>query len=224
MPLTLIILHGWGQTSSDWTVMTQMLTKELPVIALDLPGFGEEPLQNPNWTIPDYANWAASQLEKIPDDKIILGHSFGGRIASYIASTRPTWLKGLILDGAPSIYRPSLKIRTKIFLAKIFKKLKLKKFFVARNNGLIDADNRGLGKIFRNAVYFDQTETLPKISVPTLLIWGEYDSEVPIKIAMEMKTLIPKSLLRIIDGVGHDSQMENPYLFYGITKNFIKNI
>lgn len=220
----LVILHGWNQSSSHWDMIIQMLEKDFSVITFDLPGFRNEPLEDKNWTIPDYANWVTSKLENIQGDKIILGHSFGGRIASYIASNRPKWLTGLILNGAPCIYRPSLMIKTKILLAKVLKMLNLKKIFVAKNNELVNADNNGLGKVFRNAVSFDQTKILSQISVPTLLIWGEYDSIVPLRIAKEIQTLIPNSKLSVIDQVGHHAQQENPYLFYGITKNFLKNL
>jgi len=221
---TLIILHGWGESSSDWLMFKQMIEKDFSITCFDLPGFGNEPLKNSDWTIPDYANWVVQKLKGIPGSKIILGHSFGGRIGSYISSSRPPWLKGLILDGAPCLYRPNLKVMAKIFLAKILKMLNLKKIFPVKNTELINADAKGLGKIFRNAASFDQTKILPNINVPTLIIWGEHDSIVPIRIAKEMQTLIPKSKLSVIDQVGHHAHQENPYLFYGITKNFIKSL
>lgn len=221
---TVVILHGWGQDSSDWAVFKKMLEKDFSVVALDLPGFGEELLEDKNWTIPDYADWVTSRLGEIQGDKIILGHSFGGRIASYIASNRPKWLKGLILYGAPCVYRPSLQIKIKIRLAKILRGLNMRKLFAVKNTELANADGAGLGKVFRNAVPFDQTESLSQIAVPTLLVWGEYDSTVPLLIARRIQTLITTSKLAIIDQVGHNAHLENPYLFYGIVKNFIKNL
>lgn len=222
MKPTLVILHGWNQSSSDWLTLKQMLDKKFSVVMFDLPGFGNESLKNKKWSIPDYAEWVISKTDDIQGDKIILGHSFGGRIASYIASTNPKWLKGLILYGAPCIYRPSFKIRTKIFLAKILKFLHLKKVFISKNIELVSADKHGLGNVFRNTVSFDQTKFLSKITVPTLLIWGEYDSAVPLKIAKEIQSLVPKSRLSIINKTGHNAHQENIYLFYGITKKFIE--
>jgi pimeloyl-ACP methyl ester carboxylesterase len=73
-------------------------------------------------------------------------------------------------------------------------------------------------------VPFDQTEVLEQIKVPALLIWGEKDEPVPLKIALEMNELIPNSKLEIIEGVGHQTGQEAQYLFYGIVKNFIQNL
>lgn len=224
MKVSLVIIHGWNQNSSHWSILVKMFQKIIPVIIFDLPGFGNEPLQNKNWSIPEYATWVAQKIESTSGDKILLGHSFGGRIASYIASSNPLWLKGLIIYGAPCIYRPSSKIKLKIFIAKILKFLKLKNLFIVKNAELLNADNNGLGKIFRNAVNFDQTKSLPNIKAPTMLIWGEYDSAVPLRIAYEIDSLVQESKLVVMDQVGHNAHSENPYLFYGITKKFIETL
>lgn len=224
MSQTLVILHGWGQSSFEWKQLREMLEKDFRVVVLDLPGFGGEPMLSPVATIPEYADWVVSKLNAIEGDKVILGHSFGGRIGSYIASSKPVWLKGLILYGSPSLYRPSLDVKVRIILFKIAKALGLKKAFTMRPKDLKDADKKNMGQIFRKAVVFDQTELLPKIDVPTLLVWGENDSAVPLRIAIEMKALIPNSTLSILDKVGHNAHLENPHLFYGIIKNFLTTL
>ncbi len=221
---TIIILHGWGHSSAYWSEMKKMLEKDFQVFAIDMPGFGDEPLVEDSWSIPDYANWVIEKLKKIPGDKVLLGHSFGGRVSSYIASGQPQWLRGLILDGSPSIYRPSFRTRFKIKIAKILKKLNIKGIFNSGNQELLHADKSGKGKIFRNVVSFDQTDLLPKINVSTLLIWGEKDYIVPLRIGREMQALIPKSELVVVDNAGHQVHTDNPFLFYGVTKKFVKGL
>lgn len=224
MSLTLIILHGWGQSTSDWLQIKTMYEKDFSTTAFDLPGFGNEPLISSDWGVPEYSKWVKERIKSIPGDKVILGHSFGGRIASYVAHENPEWLKGLILYGSPSIYRPSQWIKAKSLIAKYLGKLNVSKSFKSKNKELIQADSIGLGSIFRKVVVFDQTSQLPNIKIPTLLVWGEYDDSVSLLIAKEMKSLIPNSSLTIIDQAGHNAHKENTYLFYGITKNFIKSI
>ena len=221
----ILILHGWGQHSGLWDNLRKMYAADGFIVhAWDLPGFGNEPTKTNCTTIPDYSNWVEQKIkhEKIDKNLYIIGHSFGGRIASYLTSKNPTYLSGLILHGAPSLYRPSLKTRIKILLAKILKIFKIKKTAL-KNQELLTADSGGLGKIFRNVVLFDQTLLLPNITTPTLLIWGEYDTAVPVSIAKKMHQIIPGSELFIIKNYGHSAYRENIYLFYGITKNFIEN-
>ncbi len=220
---TLVILHGWGQSSANWQIFTQMLG-DIQVVLIDLPGFGKEPLIDKNWGVPEYAQWAGDRIASLGKNEVVLlGHSFGGRIASLLACENHTWLKGLILYGSPSIYRPTTFIKFMGMLAKVAKRLGLRRK-KSYNLNLTEADRTGLGEIFRKVVPFDQTSSLGKISVPTLLIWGEKDTEVPLKIACEMKELIPQSKLKIMPGLGHNAHLENPNLFYGLIKKFLETI
>ena len=219
--MTLVILHGWGQSSEFWQEFISRF-EDTKIIALDLPGFGKEPIISPNWGIPEYANWVKEKIEAVNlKDVVLLGHSFGGRIASYVASVNPNWLNELILYGAPCIYRPSKKTKLKIKTYKFLKTLGLKG--KSNNQELTDADNKGLGKIFRKVVVFDQTEILKNIKVKTLLVWGENDIECPIEIGKEINNLIPSSQLIVLDNLGHNAHLENSNLFYGTIKNFIQN-
>jgi pimeloyl-ACP methyl ester carboxylesterase len=225
----LIILHGWGQHAKIWDPFVSQIGDIIETQAWDLPGFGKEPLVSDEWGVPEYADWVVEKVDEefaAGTEIILLGHSFGGRVSSWIASQNPDWLSGLILSGSPSIYRPSFGLKFRIRLYKFLKKILpssvLKKIFKPKS--LNTADSAGKGKIFRKVVPFDQTEVLEQIKVPALLIWGEKDEPVPLKIALEMNELIPNSKLEIIEGVGHQTGQEAQYLFYGIVKNFIQNL
>lgn len=223
---TIVVLHGWGHSKELWENFKNTLATDARVVALDLPGFGAEPRPNETWGIPEYKEWAKRKIEEVRDgnDVILLGHSFGGRIASLVASERPSWLKALVLYGSPSLRRPSLEIKLKIKVAKIMKRFGLKAKIVKPHSDLRVAEESGMGDILRNIIEFDMTKELPKISVPTLLVWGRYDKPVPLRVANEMHSLIQGSKLVVMDDVGHNAHLENPTLFYGIIKKFIKNI
>lgn len=220
--MKIIVLHGWNQDKNSWKKFQSQFPND-EVILFDLPGFGDEPLINEDWGIPEYAAWTHKRIEGFGEDNVVLlGHSFGGRIASFLASQRPSWLKGLVLYGAPALYRPRTSIRLKISAAKILKGAGFSGS--ANNEELRDADNKKMGLIFRKSVLFDQTELLGKINVPTLLVWGSDDRDVPLQIAHEMKQLIPGSKLVIVDNVGHNVHLENSNLFYGTIKKFLESL
>ena len=221
--VTLVILPGWRQTKEDWAVAASRFSG-INVIILELPGFGKTPLIDDAWGVPEYSDYVNEKIEKLRLDNIVLlGHSFGGRIASYIASQQPAWLKGLILYGAPCLYRPTLKAKLLSKIAPFAKKLGFSKK-LSRNKELLEADNAGLGKIFRKTVGFDQTELLPKINATTLLLWGRNDTEAPLRLAQEMHTLIPNNTLEIIDNSGHHVHIDNQYIFYGKVKAFLDTL
>ncbi|MFZ3301277.1 MAG: alpha/beta hydrolase [Microgenomates group bacterium] len=223
MAVKIIILHGWSQDKGLWQDLAYKLGKKSK--AIDLPGFGKEKIINSNWGVPDYAKWVEDKIKQKEDKIILIGHSFGGRIAAEIASHKPEWLKGLILSGAPCIYRPDTKTKAKIILSKIAK-LVIPRSFQGKYlpKDLKKAKKMGLETTFRKTVIYDQTKNLRKINVPTLLIWGENDVDAPIRISYEINKLINKSQLKIIDGAGHNSFLENPNLFYSYVKKFTENI
>ncbi len=220
--MRILFLHGWGQDKNVWNNIISKFEREAG--AIDLPGFGKEKLVSKNWTISDYAKWVISKIDK--DKKyVIVGHSFGGRVAAEIASKNPKWLSGLVLSAAPCVYKPSNKTKLKILIYKF-----LKNFVPSRLRGLfysIDQKNAkklGLYNIFKNSVVYDQKKSLSKIKVPTLLIWGEADSDVPLRIAIDINRLIKNSQLRSIEGATHNSFIDNPNLFYGYVRSFIQSI
>jgi len=218
--MKIVLLHGWGHNKKLWDNIASKLGKN--VIALDMPGFGDEPLIKDDWGIPEYAKWVESKIAKYKD-VILIGHSFGGRISAEIASKKPKYLKALILSGSPNIYRPSLNTKIKIYIYKLFKNFvpkNIRKIFYS--NDLKESGK--LEKIFRKVVTYDQTEQLKKINVPTLLIWGENDQEAPLRLAHEINKLIKDSELKVIENAGHNTFLDKPNLFYAYVKKYISNL
>lgn len=222
----LVILHGWMQDKASWEALASKFELLESTKMIELPSFGDEPMINQTWGVPEYAEWVKKKIEQHNwQNVILLGHSFGGRLSSLIAAERPNWLRGLILYGAPCLYRPKRSIRLKILLAKVFKHLlpaSIKQRL--QTEDVRSAEEQGLGKIFRRTIGFDQTHLLLKIHVPTLLIWGEQDQSVPLAMAKEINQLIPESQLEILPGLGHNAHLESPTLFYGKVKSFLEHL
>ena len=206
--MKVIILHGWGQNKEHWRTLAEKLGNN--VTCLDLPGFGQEKIVDNNWGVPEYAKWVENQIKDYKS-VILIGHSFGGRITTEIAGKRPNYLKAIVLSGSPSIYRPTLSTRLKIFVSKFGKFIipyKLKMYLLPKD--LRKAVNRDLENTYKKVVMYDQTKQLNNITIPTLLIWGSDDKIVPIKIAHEINRLVKNSNLKIIDKAGHNSFLDNP--------------
>lgn len=217
--MKIVILHGWGHNAELWQDLASRFGKD--AIAITMPGFGNEPLIKSDWGVPEYAKWVEKKISKYKD-VILIGHSFGGRVASEITSKQPKFLKALILSGAPCLYRPTLSLKLKIKSYKLIKHIIPTNFRKLFYSGDLKRAGK-LEKVFRKVVNYDQTEQLQKIKVPTLLIWGENDKDVPLRIAFEINSLIKNSELKIIENTGHNSYLENPNLFFGYVQNFISN-
>lgn len=221
-----IIIPGWLHGKREWAGAGSYLPSH-NITVLELPGFGDTPLVSNMWGVPEYAEWVLAHIKDRHEPFVLVGHSLGGRIASYLAGTHrlPQTCSGLVLYAAPSLYRPSCMVRAKSGLAHFLRVSGLAHFvpMSLKPSDTQDADARNLGQMFRRIVTFDQTTILPSVTVPTVLLWGEHDTSVPLRIAHEMQKLIPHSTLRIIDNVGHNAHLENKSLFYATLEDVLKN-
>jgi pimeloyl-ACP methyl ester carboxylesterase len=67
----------------------------------------------------------------------------------------------------------------------------------------------------------DLTSCLPAISVPTLIIWGENDTTMPLTAARTMERLIPDSGLVILKSAGHYPFLDQGYAFGKVLDSFL---
>jgi pimeloyl-ACP methyl ester carboxylesterase len=63
---------------------------------------------------------------------------------------------------------------------------------------------------------------LPRIDVPTLLIWGELDERSPLGVARQFKEAIPYAELVVIPGAGHVSNLEAAEPFNNAVREFCR--
>ena len=67
----------------------------------------------------------------------------------------------------------------------------------------------------------DLRDVLPRIQVPTLLLYGELDERSPLHVATELEARIPPANLVVIPNVGHISNAEAPEAFNACVREFL---
>lgn len=205
---TVVALHGWGRNRSDWGSTLE----GLDALALDQPGFGATPAPEEAWGSKEYADWLAKILEGL-DRPVLVGHSFGGRVAVQLAATRPELVRGVILTGVP-LFRPKTGGKPKRAY-RIGRWLHAKGLIPeARMEALREkygsTDYRNAKGIIRdifvkvvNESYADQLAAIPK-DLPVRLIWGENDTAAPVWMTGEaMEILGDNATLEIVPGSAH---------------------
>jgi pimeloyl-ACP methyl ester carboxylesterase len=232
-----LILHGWGGSSDSWEKIQKSLSLNgYQVFCPDLPGFGKSQIPSVPWSLQDYLEFSLTFAGKINlNNFILLGHSFGGRIAIKIAAEHPSFVKKLILlDPAGIKIKPSLKTRLILlaaFLGDIIFSLKplVKLKDLARNVFYFFLKKRDYvkaGEIMRetmkNILSSDLSSLLCFIKAETLIIWGEKDKIVPVKYSAVFKKNISGSSLEIIPKSGHSPHLESPDLLSEKILNFIR--
>jgi pimeloyl-ACP methyl ester carboxylesterase len=68
----------------------------------------------------------------------------------------------------------------------------------------------------------DQRDLLPRIAVPTLLVWGERDARSPLSVARQFEEAIPDTKLVVIPDCGHISNLERPEQFNEAVREFCR--
>lgn len=232
----IVFLHGWNNDSSTWLPLTKQFNKsEYSIYLLDLPGFGASEIPKKVLTLNDYANevekfMASQELKNVT----VVGHSFGGRIGIVLASHKSNNLQKLVLIGTPGIpIELSLKnkmLRFTVNLFKIFTVLipsKLMANFKKRIRKRIYGDdyiaNTLMMDIRNQAIEQDLTKNISRISVPTLIIYGEEDSEYPDIVARKMNKLIPNSRLSVFSYASHFIHLQKPQIILKMIEDFIND-
>lgn len=208
-----LALHGWGRRGNDFAAVLEGLSG----IAPDLPGFGASPVPGEAIGADAYADIVVEVLESFDRPPVLVGHSFGGRVAVCLAAKYPERVGPLVLTGVPLIRihaarRPPAGYR----LAKWLNGLGLvsdeRLERERRNRG--SNDYRAAEGVMRDILVKVVNESyegqLRRIASPVQLLWGEDDAEVPLSVAESSQALIGESSLEVLAGVGHFVPLEAP--------------
>ena len=217
-----ILLHGWGQNIKMMDPLGKNLGDNFKITILDLPGFGSSEIPNFAYNINDYTELLYEFLQELKiENPILIGHSFGGRIAINYASLYK--VDKLVLFGSPFIVRKNNGLKVKIL--KSLKNISiLNNLAETMKNYLGSEDYKEAKGVMREilvkTVNTDLRESASKIKAPTLLIWGENDVAVPISEAKELEKTIKDSALIVLPGT-HYCYLENLNRVVSILEHFI---
>lgn len=213
-----LLLHGWGATLGTFDQLAAHLVETgHTVYRFDFPGFGSSPHPGAAWSVGDYVDLTAAFIGKMKIKKLkaVVGHSFGGRVIIKGVATGKLRPERLILMAAAGI-RPKPTFRKAAFtaiaktgkvvtalpgLAGVRQKLQKKLYSAAGSSDYLQAG--AMQQIFINTIKEDLTEYLDKITRPTLLVWGEHDTETPLADGKIMQQHIASAELVVVPQAGH---------------------
>ena len=219
----IILLHGWGQNIEMMKPIGDNLAGNFRITIIDFPGFGESEEPSEAWNISDYANMLELLVKELKIKKpIVMGHSFGGRVAIRYSANNP--IEKLVLFGSPCVrlqQKQPLKVR-------VLKKLKtlpgMDKFgeFMKKYIGSRDykAASPMMRQILVNTVNEDLSAYASQIEEPTLLSWGDNDTEAPIEEAKMLEKIMPDAALIVLPGT-HYAYLENLGQILNILHSFL---
>lgn len=218
----IILLHGWGQNIEMMKPLGDYFCDRFRITILDLPGFGESDEPKNTWTIDDYELMLEDFINKLKIKKpIVIGHSFGGRLAIRYCARNP--IEKLVLFGSPCI-RIQEALPLKVRMLKTLKKLPgMDKIGEYMKQYIGSRDYKAASPVMRQTlvevVNEDLSHYAKEIEEPTLLIWGQNDTEAPVAEAKELEKIMIDAALIVLPGT-HYAYLENLQQVVNILNNF----
>lgn len=216
-PPRVLALHGWGRHGADFKNSLMGISAFAP----DLPGFGASPPPADVIGAEGYADILSEMLPEFDRPPVLIGHSFGGRIAVCLAARYPDEIGPVILTGAPIVRsgvgrRPRISYRIVRSLNRIGIISDRRMESLRRQSG--STDYRSATGVMRDILVKVVNESyepqLRDMQSPVVLLWGELDDEVPVSVAEMTAGVIDQADgdvdLRVLEGVGHHVPIEAP--------------
>ncbi len=227
----LMLLHGLFGALSNWEGVVNRFSTHFRVVIPMLPIYEmpikEAGLEGLRGFVEDFVE--AKKLENM----IIMGNSLGGHVGLLYTLHNPTKVARLVLTGSSGLFENAMggsyprrgsydyirervsytfydpKVASDDLVSEVFETTKS----IPKCMRIV--------AIAKSAQRNNLANDLPKIQVPTLLVWGLNDTITPPMVAHEFNRLIPKSELKFIDKCCHAPMMEHPETFNELVEEFL---
>ena len=243
----LVLLHGFPFDRSMWGGQSEVLSARWRVITPDLRGFGETPLGDGGTaTMDEMAEDLAALLDALNVGRAVLGGlSMGGYVAFEFFRRFPRRVRALVLadtrpqadtdegrrtreENARKVLRDGIRPLADSMLPKLLSASTLEggPDVVERVRSMMLAVRpEGAAAALRGmAARRDQTELLPRIDVPTLILVGAEDAITPPSDAEAMAAKIKGARLVRVEGAAHLSNVERPGEFNRALVDFVDGL
>ena len=244
-----VFVHGFTFTASMWEPQIPVAVEAgRRAVAPDLPGFGRSavPADRSAYSIDGYADLVAALVGELGLGHVVLvGLSMGGYIALAVARRHPEVLAGLVLaDTRADPDTPEGRQTRSDQQALVEERHDVTPLVDGLLNRILaEAGPRHaelgatLGDMMRSTApagwigaleamkqRCDQTDLLPSIAVPTLVVVGEGDVIAPVEVQEAMAKAIPGAHLEVVPDAGHIANLENPEVFNRAFAEFLSTL
>lgn len=239
----ILLLHGMSSSGDNYRETMHTLADTRWLIAPDIPGFGQSDETQP-YTIDHLVEWLAAFREVLnlpPMD--LVGHSFGGALATSFALSYPEDVNSLLLS-APALLAA---VAYPDFVKKMMIWLRLPESGTAvsqserlvqqsvRNSSFapenFDDDvwerrvleyhhARASAEVLKALAFYDVRPELPRLQLPVCIVWGEQDPVLSINDLNELEELLPQVEVHRLPECGHIVMLEKFEEFIRIAKGF----
>ena len=238
----IVLIHGLGASAERWEFVIPEFSKHYRVVVPDLIGFGHSDKPLVDYTTEFFTDFISSFLNKLKiKKKKMIGSSLGGQITVDYASQNLDSVENLVLVSPSGIMKHSTPALDAYVMAALYPdsegaknafqmmagprqqvKQRIIEDFVERMK-LPNAKMAFMSTLLGLKSAEVITKSLMKITIPSLIIWGEHDPVIPIKYADEFVSSIQDCRFYMMDNCGHTPYVDDPSGFTKLVCDFIDN-
>jgi pimeloyl-ACP methyl ester carboxylesterase len=218
----LIVLHGAGGLRH--APAHDLLAERRRVVLFEAPGFGESPANERSGSLEELAGTMLAAVTALGVERFaLMGTSFGGKLALWMAVGAPDRVAHLVL-AAPAAIRPEGRPR--------LSPEERRAVLYAHPERLrpppppsadVEAKQEALvGRLMGPARDEALEAHLPELQVPTLVVFGTEDRLVPPEMGRHYRELLPSCSLIFVYDAGHVMEEERPEAFTAVVGDFLE--
>lgn len=231
--LPVVLLHGYGESLIAWRGVFDQLSAGADVIAFDLPGAGLSDKPATGYQTDALAADILAACESLGIRRAVLvGHSMGGAVAVAAALAAPDRVAALVLVDPAVMSAPLLPDTTRTATTREVARGAIAEYEALRTRfdsphdpAWLAESDRALDYLpaqdsaYRTALTavlreFDFGYLTPdragRIGQPVLILWGEYDTVVPIADGRRLAERLPNARFEMIARSWHRPHVERP--------------
>jgi pimeloyl-ACP methyl ester carboxylesterase len=222
----LVSLHGAGGLRLYRS--HALLAAHYRVIVFEVPGFGQSPVNERSQSMSDLAHTMMQAMTNLGIARFnLMGNSFGGKLALWMAVQQPERLQALVLV-APAAIRPEgtappAALSPEELLARLYAHPERQTFLPPVDPAMRAKQQALVRRVMGPPRDAALEGHLPGLHVPVLVLFGTLDRMLPPELGRLYCEKIPNCHLILMYDAGHEADADRPEAFVSVVSDFLQH-